>query len=263
MPESLLTVLIPSYNGKVLLDAAIDDSRHFAEKGLIYIISEDGDSLYDPARDEPMITVVRGPGCGAVANWNHLLKFRQSKFYALVHQDERLVIDESHTLFSFLEKTKFDTLILAPKCQYGANLFPMSLRALIVRFFPKYILHRNIIGPTACMITRVTSPDFDQALEWRVDSDWFYRIISQSNSIGFTDTAYVSTGLRLSSAITATLKSSPKKFRILNKKENLYLYQKHSISPRDKCLFKVIDCAWLLMKGINYAYRLCFVQRRK
>lgn len=152
------------------------------------------------------------PPRGAVFNWNGLLDEARGCYAWLVHHDEfALGTDFLPRLLDALVAEDADVLLLdcvLVSDNNGATRrhLPMALRAAIARHAPGYLLRRNAIGPTACLVTRRDLyPRFDTRLRWLVDVEAYARLLRPGTVVRPCPTLRIGSIVHRSASITAQI----------------------------------------------------------
>lgn len=188
----LLSILLPTYSypdgvGRIVraLDAPglgdqvevliADDSPDDAVQSLVQSLA---------TRVSLPLTYRRNmPALGAAANWNSLLDRARGRFVWLLHHDEFPIGDGFlPRLMSALRRDAdvlmLDCLLVDVSTGSNRQHLPMTLRAAIVRHAPGYLLRRNAIGPTSCLVVRRDRyPRFETSLRWLVDVEAYVRLL--------------------------------------------------------------------------------------
>lgn len=120
--QPLVTIAIPTYNGRRYIDAAITSALHQSYPHLEIFVSDDGstDGTIEvlqtaAARDPQRIQLVAGPQAGMVANWNYCAEFARGKYLKFLHQDDQLDRDCLKAMVAVAESDPEIALVFAPR----------------------------------------------------------------------------------------------------------------------------------------------------
>lgn len=192
----MISVVIPSYKNLALCQQAVDSVLKQKECDFELIITDDtpGNEIEDwvNSLDSERIRYYHNvPSKGAIDNWNYGLSLAKGDNIILLHHDESFADD------TFLEQVeqklaKWDVLVHGRSVMFGdivkKDRVPLWFKK--IGFAWKYPLFTlNFIGPCACVAFRKSvAVDFDTSLHWKVDTEWYYRLFKNANSIKYFDT---------------------------------------------------------------------------
>jgi len=190
----LLSILIPSFDYAEGILRLLDCISECNDERIEFIISDDSktdlvEKTIRHHRAEVNIEYYRNdPPLGAIRNWNYLLESARGKFILLLHHDEcplyPFFFNELLAKLSDIEET-VDALVLDcfignPSIGSMRRHCPLFLKSLVVRYFPSYLLRRNILGaPSVFVVRRSRVLKFDSRIPMMVDVDWYFRMICQ------------------------------------------------------------------------------------
>lgn len=129
------------------------------------------------------------PPKGAVDNWNYGLSLANGNNIILLHHDESFInpdflerIESLLNNYSFVIHNK--KILLSSKEK--RERIPNWLKTAIIKM--KYpIFSMNVIGPCACVaFRREIMEKFDNRLHWKVDTEWYYRILQKADSMYYS-----------------------------------------------------------------------------
>ncbi len=226
-----LSILIPAFNYPEGIDRIFLSLLQMQTYGYEVIVFDNStnDEVCDVIEKyvyELPVTYKKIQGNGAINNWNELLEAAQGDYFVLLHHDEFFIgVNFLENIFSALKLNPdlllLDCILVDPITLKNKRHIPMWFRLSIVKYFPSYLLKRNLIGPTASIIVkRELYTRFNDELKWLVDVDNYVRILRSVNNIVSCENSYVGSVLNRSDSITASLGGSIKKIK---KQEKLYL----------------------------------------
>jgi glycosyltransferase involved in cell wall biosynthesis len=194
-----LSVLIPAYNypegiKSILLKAQnlkYENINHY--EIIIFDNSFDDQiyNLYKIFKKNLNIFYKKIPRTvGVINNWNLLLKQASGNYIYMIHHDD--VPEQSFFFRDLIKKINkyknYDIFIYSCKLKSKYNFlnrpnFIFFLKKIIVRYFPGYLLRRNVIGSISNIVFKNKHILFNKKLLWLVDVDFYYRLIKKSKKI--------------------------------------------------------------------------------
>lgn len=125
-----------------------------------------------------------GESLGAGRNWNSLLDSAKGRYLVLMHHDEfpsgSNFIADFRTFVSKKDEPDviiFDLMLTDESIRPLPRHAPKNFRIQIAKFFPGYLIRRNVIGPTSTLaIKRSVAPRFDFQLRWLIDVDFYLQL---------------------------------------------------------------------------------------
>lgn len=249
-----LSICIPAYRHEEGVRLIL--SRLEYSDRLEVLISEDKsekplhlDEFQDQVRFEH--TINERPS-GPVANWNGVISRARGKYIWLLHHDEEpFFINGLGDLLKTLEQDEQrDCLVshLNINDRWWQRLLRSDVvRKLLVRF-PKSVLLQNYIGsPSNVIFHQSKYAEFDETLQWFVDTEWYYRLFSRCTRISFSEFGIITHPYVES--ITQELKN---KVGELSQMETKYICQKHSFTSLTKrVLLTKLTLGHILKKGFG------------
>ena len=199
--EPILSVLIPAYAYKQgvlrILDALPLGSPEI--EVIVHDDSPDAEIEAEMATERFRHVTYRHnvPSLGAVANWNRLIEAAHGRYIVLIHHDEYPADPDfaERVLRALKDEPAPDIFLFGLRLRrkgvpHAFRLVPEALRRWLISDAPGYLLKRNFIGPSACLLMRRSiAPRFDPNLVWLVDVDFYLqaleraRIVKQSKAI--------------------------------------------------------------------------------
>ena len=189
--EPVLSVLIPAYAYRQGL-LRILDRLPLGSSEIEVLVHDDSpdDGIageFAAGRHGGVVYCRNRPALGAAANWNGLLDAARGRYVLLIHHDE--VPDRSDfvpRLLAVLGRNGGgpDLVLLGlrlgvARSKWTRKLVPDALRGWLAVRHPAYLLTRNFLGPTACLVLRRDrAPRFDPDLKWLVDVDFYLKALA-------------------------------------------------------------------------------------
>jgi glycosyltransferase involved in cell wall biosynthesis len=269
-----LSIIIPTYNYSVglqrilravlverALDLEIIISDDSTEDGIMHLVDE-----YSLSCPGTVVYRRNQPPLGAVHNWNSLLEMSTGEFVLLMHHDEypfneyfvQNAIDLISCYANQFDVFVFDCILVSCNGLLKRPHLPGFIRKFVLQSHPSYLLKRNVIGPTSCLLVRRSLyPRFDVSLRWLVDVDLYVRLRSATSRWLFCNEVKICSTLGRLDSITASIKHDLQK---LNEGEREYLLPRHPgavawLSPKGNLFSNTIErLAWVGMRGITRSY---------
>jgi glycosyltransferase involved in cell wall biosynthesis len=195
----ILSILIPAFERPAAIERIFNMLVCVKADARVEIIVSD-DSLSDSVAHEIELITNTFPharyhrsssALGAVLNWNSLLDAARGSYCWVLHHDEAPAdMKFAVRLLQVLAiPSAADVVLLACHViQYeGAKPlrhFKVEWTKQVARFFPNYLLRRNLIGsPSSVVVRKSAYPRFDSQLKFYVDVDLYYRLLQAYPSV--------------------------------------------------------------------------------
>lgn len=233
-----LSILIPSYSYSEGIDRILSKFSNVSNFRVEIIISDDSpddevQSVVEKHKNtlRNIIYIKNIPSLGAVNNWNSLIAKAKGKYILVLHHDEfPLNYDFIPSLVKYIEINDYPDVVLL-QCflmdeGFGRKYLhaPNFLKTAIIKFFPSFLIIRNVIGPVSAFVFKAgLAEPFDKNLAWLVDVDFYYRILKKAKSIKGSPIRIGSTVNRVNS-ITFSLSN---RIEAIRSSEQSYLLSKH------------------------------------
>lgn len=191
----MISVVIPSYKNLALCQQAVASVLKQASCDYEVIITDDTPGseieVWANSLNSNRIRYYHNvPSKGAIDNWNYGLSLAKGDILILLHHDEAFINEDYLEKLSILLKRN-DVVISNKKVIVASGVkkerFPNWIKRIIL--FLKYPLFAiNVIGPCACVAFRKEFlQEFDNRMHWKVDIDWYFRILKSANKVLYID----------------------------------------------------------------------------
>lgn len=192
----MISVIIPAYKNVSLLKLAVNSvlSQTFTDVELI-VVDDTPDSTiseFCKAINDTRLRYYHNiPSKGAIDNWNYGLSLSKGDDVILLHHDESFTNTDYLARVSILLRN-YDVVVSNKKVLINnkekTDIIPIWVKQLVLHLkYPLFSL--NVIGPCACVaIKRDILQDFDNRMHWKVDIDWYFRILKCAKKILYLDT---------------------------------------------------------------------------
>jgi glycosyltransferase involved in cell wall biosynthesis len=217
--------------------------------------------LSDDSPDETVREVVtRFPGLplsyhhnakalGTPANWNFGIGLARGEWIKIMHDDDWFRRKDSLERFADAAKKGVKFIVSRYQNVYESGIiekpgFPADWKGKIVKN-PLLLLARNVIGPpSVTMVHRSIKEEYDVRMKWRVDIDFYVRVLSQLQSFYLIDEPLVNVGIS-SSQVTHNCINMPE----VELPEGLLMLQKFGVAPLRNIL--VYDAWWRILRNVK------------
>lgn len=255
--EPYISICIPAYQRVHYLRRLLDSLviQLFADFEVIVSDDSKDDSvlrLVEEYQDKLPITYFRNsPSLGTPANWNFAISKARGQWIKLIHDDDWLTSPDSLSQFANYAKNGRKFIFSAYSNQFEAQekpserkFLPRTWRNKILRE-PMTLLAYNVIGPpSVIMVHRSVTEKYDERLKWRVDMEYYVRLLSTYNEYEYIDEVLVNVGVS-ESQVTQSCIYLPE----VELPEGLLLLQKHGASRLENVW--VYDAWWRLLRNMN------------
>lgn len=185
---------------------------------------------------------------GTPANWNDGISKAEGEWIKIMHDDDWF--STPNALFLFAEATKFGKkFIVSRYCNVFSfekkqPAFSKSWQKKIVRQ-PMVLLARNVIGPpSVTLIHRSVKEQYDELMKWRVDIDFYIRILQRERDFFLIDKPLIHVGIS-ESQVTNDCINQPE----VELPEGLVLLNKYGVSPLKNVW--IYDAWWRILRNVN------------
>lgn len=194
-----VSVIIPTYNNVELFKGALQSVLSQDYQEIEILVSDDSSEngireICNNSNDDRIRYIRNSPSLGAVINWNQGLKKATGEIVILLHHDERLPQgDYLKTIVELMEKTDVvvSNICVCSGDRQRKDWVSPRLKKIMLSV-PVSLFFINYIGPCACVAFKKKNLQFfDERLNWLVDTEWYYRILKNSNGVVFQKDKYV------------------------------------------------------------------------
>ena len=250
----LFSICIPAYKRPENIDRLLSSIRIQTFKNYEIIITDDSgdDSLTEVLEkyNHLPITYFRNEKpLGTPANWNYNISLAKGDWIKIMHDDDWFANEQSLAIFADAT-TKNKKFIccryfnVRPTGKKEMPDFPESSKASILQQ-PMLLLARNVIGPpSVTLIHNSIKEQYDTFMKWRVDIDYYIRVLSIEKEFELIDKPLVNVGIS-ENQVTNFCKDEPE----VELPEGLLLLHKYGISPLKNIW--VYDAWWRILRNVN------------
>lgn len=265
MSDIILSILIPAYNFPKGIRRILEKLEYHSETEIVIFDNSNNFNILQlidrfKKKFNNQIIYKSFKPTSAVKNWNNLIKCSNGKFYILLHHDELFLLNTTMSNFVNYLKTTENSLLIF-KCilikKFSKLHFPIFLSKFLIKKFPIYILKRNFLGPTACLVIKKDAfcELYDENLKWFVDVDFYYRLFLNNNlKFEFNNLANIYSFQDNIDSITNKVKIN---INIISKYESKFIVNKYNLTSFFN-LFKFDFIIWFLFKIIFLPFSIFY-----
>jgi glycosyltransferase involved in cell wall biosynthesis len=249
-----LSICIPAYKRPENIDRLLSSIDIQTFKNYEIIITDDSadDSLInvlEKYKHLPIGYYKNQKPLGTPANWNYCISLAKGEWIKIMHDDDWFV--DEHSLSTFVEATSkgkrfivsryFNVFSSGKKELPG---FPPGSKTKLLQV-PMLLLAKNVIGPPSVTLVHHTIKEqYDTFMKWRVDIDYYIRILSKEKEFEVIDKPLVNVGIS-ESQVTNNCIDNP----AVELPEGLLLLHKYGSSPLNNII--VYDAWWRIIRNVN------------
>lgn len=248
-----ISICIPAYKRPENIDRLLHTVSIQTFKNYEIVITDDSpdDSVQTVLQkyDYLPITYYKNePALGTPANWNFAISKAKGEWIKLIHDDDWLASEDSLQLFAEAT-TKGHKFIFSAYNNVFSDTkkvqpmyFPPSWQQRIIHN-PVTLLPRNVIGPpSVILVHRSLTQQYDTAMKWRVDIDFYIRLLKEQQSFYYINKPLVNVGIS-STQVTNYCIDQPE----VELPEGLFLLQKYGVQPLKN--IRVYDAWWRIIRN--------------
>ena len=253
-----ISICIPAYKRPENIDRLLSSIQMQTFKNYEIVITDDsGDDSLKPVLAKysslPISYFRNEKPLGTPANWNYSISLAKGEWIKIMHDDDWFVDGESLSIFAqatakgknFITSRYFNVFSSGTK---EMPRFPQSSKGKILQH-PMLLLARNVIGPpSVTLVHNSVKEQYDTFMKWRVDIDYYIRILSKEKEFELIDKPLVNVGIS-ESQVTNNCIDNPD----VELPEGLLLLHKYGISPLKNII--VYDAWWRIIRNVNVRNR--------
>ena len=253
-----LSICIPAYKRPENIDRLLSSINIQTFKNYEIIITDDSadDSLVNVLEKYKHLSIEyyrSQKPLGTPANWNYCISLAKGEWIKIMHDDDWFV--DEHSLSTFVKATStgkrfiisryFNVFSSGKKELPG---FPPASKTKILQV-PMLLLAKNVIGPPSVTLVHHTIKEqYDTFMKWRVDIDFYIRILSREKQFELIDKPLVNVGIS-ESQVTNNCIDNPD----VELPEGLLLLHKYGSSALKNII--VYDAWWRIIRNVNIRKR--------
>jgi glycosyltransferase involved in cell wall biosynthesis len=237
---SQVSICIPTYKQPECVVRLLDSIyiQTFADFEVVISDNCPDDSIktvIDKYSPNKIIYNRNSPALSMTENWNNAIKLSKASYVKIMFSDDWFT--HNHSLLEFvkmLDDNPEADFAFSGSIDIGPNKKrPHSMsksNAIEIRKSPERLFIGNFIGAPSATIFKRSKHEFDKALKWRVDLEFYIQLLLENNNFVFTTEPLVSIGIHESQVTNDCVNN-----RALNLFENAYIYDKLHLHTNKKC----------------------------
>ncbi len=203
----LISICIPAYKRVNYLQRLLESIAIQTFKDFEVVITDDSPdrSVSDLVENYrslfPILYYHNQQAKGTPANWNEGISKASGEWIKLIHDDDWFATKDSLRIFA--DHTKHNTTFIFSAYENHVDGEPTgeikrlgnSWKQRITRE-PMTLLAYNVIGPpSVIMVHRSVKEVYDEQMKWRVDMDFYVRLLLQNKNYSYINDVLVNVGI--------------------------------------------------------------------
>jgi glycosyltransferase involved in cell wall biosynthesis len=255
--QPLISIIIPAYRRLEYLERLLNSiiNQHFRDFEVIITDDSPDDSvlaLVNRYIDKlPIFYFHNSPSLGTPANWNMGISKATGEWIKLMHDDDWFAGPNSLQKFADATASGKNFIFSAYANHFEEINKPDEKKflppswGLKIQREPMTLLAYNVIGPpSVVMVHRSFQEKYDERLKWRVDMEYYVRILNKNNSFHYINHVLINVGVS-ESQVTQSCIYNPK----VELPEGRVLLLKHGVY-RLRNIW-VYDAWWRLLRNMH------------
>ena len=257
MSRPFISICVPTYKRADLLKRLFESilTQSFTNFEIVITDNSDDDSvklLSESFSNRLPIRYHKNiPAVSMGENWNLNISKAQGQWIKMMHDDDWFA--SPHTLQTFANHTRSNKKFLYSSffAAYDdgrkelKRFGPQSIFFKLLLRYPEVLFAENIIGPpTVTMIHSSVKEEYDIRLKWRVDIDYYIRVLNQEKEVHFIDEPLINIGIS-EVQTTQTCLNNP----LVELPETKVLLDKFGSSMLRNII--VYDAVWRMMRNMQ------------
>ena len=254
MEKVFISICIPAYKRVAYLQRLLQSIESQSFRDFEIILSDDSpdqsvNALVALFPQLPIRYYHNPKPLGTPSNWNYAISQAKGEWIKLMHDDDWFSSDKSLELFALNARPEHKFIFSSYRDIYETGAvkspaFPAAWRSRIIKN-PVTLLARNVIGPpSVTMVHSSILEQYDSAMKWRVDIDFYIRILKQLKSYYHIEEKLVNVGISLTQ-VTHDCINVPE----VELPEGLSLLRKYGTVPLRHIL--VYDAWWRILRNVG------------
>ncbi len=253
----LISICIPAYKRVQYLQRLLDSIAVQTFQDFEVVVSDDSDDdsvkdLLEAYKEKFIVHYYKNqPSLGTPANWNFGISKAAGEWIKLIHDDDWFASADSLQIFADNISQQHNFIFSAyanRTLETGGKVeekhFPASWKNKIIKN-PLTLLAYNVIGPpSVILVHRSITEKYDERMKWRVDMDFYVRLLLQEKSYTYINKILVNVGIS-ETQVTNYCFQNP----LVELPEGFLLLQKYG-ADRLKNIW-VYDAWWRLLRNMN------------
>lgn len=247
-----ISICIPSYKRPENIRRLLQSIAAQTFKDYEIIITDDSPdesvkNVVDSFSQLPIFYFKNPKALGTPANWNCAISMAKGEWVKLMHDDDWFRNTDS--LQKFADKTNENKRFIfsgfVTVFESGIekkSTFPIQWEKRIANH-PVSLLAQNVIGtPSVTLVHRSIHEVYDERMKWRVDIDYYMRLLMKEKSFVFIDEPLVNVGMSEGQVTNYSINIPG-----VELPEGLLLLEKFGLRPLKQIL--VYDAWWRILRN--------------
>ena len=190
------------------------------------------------------------PAQGMPKNWNRGLGLCQGEWLKIMHDDDWFSSSDSLGIFAERAQNTNKTFLFSAYTNVYANGKTEqknvgNYRKNLLAKEPMSLLSDNVVGPpSVCMVHHSVKQLYDERLRWRVDIDYYIRVLQGGNGFCYMDEPLVNIGIG-----TEQITNEVKYNKAVELPEALIILHKYGVSSLRNIV--VYDSWWRFVRNLK------------
>jgi glycosyltransferase involved in cell wall biosynthesis len=254
MGDPYISICIPAYKRTNYLKRLLDSIVLQNFKNFEVIVSDDSndDSVINLIKDyNDTIKIIyfhNSPSLRTPGNMNFAISKAKGEWIKIIHDDDWLSNENSLQIFADATKTVRQFIFSAynnfieKDSRFQLVQFPISLKSKIIAA-PLLLISNNMIGPpSVSMFHKSVLVKYDTRLNWRVDQEYYIRIIQLLKDFEYINQPLINVGVSESQVTNACINVPSVEIP-----EGYILLEKYGTSPLKNII--VFDAWWRILRN--------------
>lgn len=252
-----ISICIPAYKREKKLTRLLDSIENQSFQDIEIIISDDSpddgiERMLAARKNNPKVKYTRNfPALGTPANWNNAIRQASGQWIKLMHDDDWFASSTALSAFAAAADNGNAFIFSAYRNVADDGVKPPERKTVTgtwkkrILKEPMTLLAYNIVGPpSVTMFPREILEAYDERLKWRVDMEFYARLLYKKPAISYIPDILVNVGINSMQVTNACLYNPAVEIP-----EGKILLDKYGDLPLRNIW--VYDAWWRLLRNMN------------
>jgi glycosyltransferase involved in cell wall biosynthesis len=254
MSTPKISICIPAYKRTLYLERLLESTAAQNYKDFEVIVTDDtpGDEVKDLCeryRNKLPLSYFKNPmQLGTPENWNESIRHAKGEWIKLMHDDDWFASPESLGSFAAVANNDHPFIFsgyYAVSENSRRKLHKLSEFKNAIIEEPGVLFAKNVIGPPSVTLIHKNIPEkYDKRLKWRVDIEFYMRVLKRIKHYKYIDAPLINCGLH-ESQVTQSAINNPE----VELPEAWLLLKDYGVMALRN--IKVYDAWWRLLRNMN------------
>ncbi len=258
MSTPKISICIPAYKRTSYLERLLDSISIQTYKDFEVIVTDDTpgnevSNLCGFYKSKFLLNYFKNPSrLGTPENWNESVRHANGEWIKLMHDDDWFSSSESLSGFAKVADNDHPFIFSAYYTiseASGSKLHKLSEFKNAMTKEPGVLFAKNVIGPPSVTLIHRTIPEiYDRRLKWRVDVEFYMRVLKQTKHYTYISAPLINVGLH-ESQVTQSAINNP----TVELPEGWLLLKQYGVKPLKN--IRVYDAWWRLFRNMNIRHK--------